>query len=90
MQGGLPLSSKDRDQISRYLSSIQNTNRDICHGMIIALEHAQSSREISELITNSIVGLIQKTQLADAAREVKQIYAHLFLISDILFNAQCP
>ena len=38
--GGIPLSDKYRDEILRYLMSINCTNRSICKGMMLAIEHS--------------------------------------------------
>jgi hypothetical protein len=35
----------------RYLQTINISNRVICKGMVLAIQHANSSRDVCELIT---------------------------------------
>ena len=60
MQGGQPLSDKVKEEMIRYLQGINLTNRVICRGMAMAIEHANSSRDISEIITQSLLSLVKR------------------------------
>lgn len=87
--GGIPLSDKYRDEILRYLLTINSTMRSICKGMMLAIEHSQSSRDVAELITQSLISLVKRSS-KEHPIDVKIVFAHLFLISDILFNSSNP
>jgi hypothetical protein len=87
--GGIPLSGKYRDEILRYLLNINSSSRSICKGMMMAIEHSQSSRDVSEIITQSLISLVKRCT-KEHPIDVKIIFAHLFLISDILFNSSNP
>ena len=57
--------------------------------MVRAMEYASSSGEIADLICASVINLIKKSSL-QTQLDLKQVFAHLFLISDILFNTKNP
>jgi len=53
--------------------------------MIRSMDLASSSGEVSELITNSLLSKIKVSSIENPV-DLKVVFAHLFLISDILFN----
>jgi hypothetical protein len=87
--GGIPLTDKHRDELLRYLQTINCSTRSICKGMVFAIEHSQSSKDIAEIISQSLMSLVKRSSKENPL-EVKTIFAHLFLISDILFNSSNP
>ena len=75
----------DLDELNKYLFKINCSKRSICEGMIRSMDLASSSGEVSELITNSLLSKIKVSSIENPV-DLKVVFAHLFLISDILFN----
>jgi len=77
------LKHSDRQDFERYLAGLTPSRLSICEGMVRAIELSGSAREVAEMVCTSALAKIEEADL-------KGIYARLYLISDILFNAQSP
>eukprot|EP00347_Sterkiella_histriomuscorum_P020531 403337449 len=86
-QGFIPLGESDRLIIETFIANIKSTKRQICEGMIMAMEYAQNARDIAELLTSAIISQIEETS---KELDIKSIFAKIFLISDILHNSSNP
>jgi hypothetical protein len=73
----------DRIEFETFLKFLNTTRRSICEGMMRAIELVQYSRDVVDIIANSVIELVENAKSND---ELKPIYARLYLISDILFN----
>lgn len=76
---------RDRDEFERYVKTMNVSKRSICEGLVRAMEQAASSKEISSIITQSVIDLVKVADISKPV-DVKNIFARLYLISDILFN----
>ena len=85
MQVGVPLRPNDRDDFIKFLNRINCCKKCICEGMIRSMDFSSSSGEVAEIISNSLLTIIKDASFHHPV-DLKIVFAHLFLISDILFN----
>jgi hypothetical protein len=56
--GGIPLKNSEKHEFERFLSTLTTSRVSICEGMIRAIELAPSSREVVDIICDSLLKLI--------------------------------
>jgi U2-associated protein SR140 len=71
----------DREELEELLQTLTLERSDIQEGMMFALEHADSAKEVANILTDALT-------LSDTPVTMK--VARLFLMSDILHNCGAP
>ncbi|KAK9824009.1 hypothetical protein WJX72_006933 [[Myrmecia] bisecta] len=76
-----PLSDLQRDKFEDLLRALTVERKDICDAMVFALDNADSSSEVVEILAESLT--LPETPVPTKV-------ARLFLVSDILHNSTAP
>ncbi|KAF8819425.1 Rna recognition motif-containing protein, partial [Cardiosporidium cionae] len=76
--GGQSLSRDDRNLLLHHLENLSKQRAFICDAMTFCVDHSDSSMEIAQCITDSLLSF-------DVL--VDKLIARLYLISDILYNS---